>query len=570
MPLLLLTLLRPFVMWTMTIIPTLIIANLIAELLKAMVGAVAEHYGIPEDDARIVVANKIIDIAALLGVGTGALVTKIGVKGADYLGIKSISSAKRTLTPEIMAKMSQIDRAPTSKATAGKKMWSYITKIPGTKILMIMMLFQQMGDWYFFKTSLFYDTINAIFGIDAKSVSAENAPPAGFTRPEFDAYAKALVSSGVVGISSQQAQQTQLYSEENLNMLLTWAYGQQLKTGESTGPKAIQAIVEKYYIRKSGSTTSSPVTYTPASGTSTPPAGQQPVKTQIFTGVVKSGVLGAPKQFESVGDGYITSNDDLMETASQTLANFILTLPAKFNYEIAIVSTFKTAGGFPLKGESVRIVTGHNKDGTPRTKLIYKKFAVIHVWLVDLNGRKITILKENMGQVNSTDYTPTPAQLAQVSASITPSIFTSNVENITGLVSHTPVTISSPAQTPAQGSFTPSPIPAPTLAPVGIPRPYTPPPTSPTAIVSTGGGVAQIQNAPTAYPLKTNTGTNNLNVRSTPGTSSTIIDRLPTGTPVRNPESGGIVDGFAWYKVVYDTVGGSKSGYVATQFLIPN
>ncbi len=333
---------------------------------------------------------------------------------------------------------------------------------------------------------------------------------------------------------------------------------------------------------------------------------------QIFTGVIANGVLGTPHPFASVGNGLITSDDDLKANATQTLANFVMGLPASFHYEIAIVNSVTTPAGFHLHGAPVKIIVGYHKkktgggfanspsgiayetptyiQGLPIYKTVYKKFAVIRIFILDKNGRKVQMLENNLGIVNNTDYTPSSAALKDIAATLTPSLFTSDVNKISGLVTSTPTTITTQVATsapvtsvvsspPAQSSSTA----APTVSNPGdqtaiATTQYSAPigPQLTTTPVMTTSPAAATTRLLANRQFHVKTGGVNLNVRSSPSLAGGIVQKFPDGTLVRLdqvtipdvPVKIVSMDGYNWVAIVGVNDPYNAYGWVASEYLI--
>ncbi len=244
----------------------------------------------------------------------------------------------------------------------------------------------------------------------------------------------------------------------------------------------------------SASNATSAVSPTPVTPTSAPVS-----NIQIFTGVISGGTLGLPQEFIASPDPMIDSVDELTASARINLAAAVTSLPGRFFYEIAIVNTIRTKSGFVQKGAPVTIVTGYYKNGKPKTKTLYYKFAVMKLGVTDENGRVVKLGTINLGPVNITVFSPTILDLKNVQQTVSSSTFTTDISAIKNVVSQTPPTVgSAPPVNPAPPVNTPAPVvtvaPTPTPAPYVPPAPvYAPPPPLPTVTSSAyGGGISNL------------------------------------------------------------------------------
>lgn len=473
-------------MWTVTLLVTTVIADAIAAILKAIVGAVAEHYNIPEDDAIVVVANQIIDLAALLGVGTGTLYSKIGIKAADYLGIKAAGTVRRAVSANAAVKIAVVNANTAKSASAGALVWGAISKLPATQVLMFLMLGQNIGDWYFFKTALFTETINGIFGKDTVKAPNTGSGATGFSNADFAGYAASVESAGVTAISSPRAGVLAPYSRDDLAKLLTWLYGQQLITGGGTGVKAIEAAAQPYliYAPKSGQYAASlynqNTTQAAASGGNTTQVASRAAATvaasstvttpKIFTGVVSQGVLSSASDFTPRPDDLIQSIGELETAAANNLTPYIASLPGRIVYEVKVQTSIRTASGFTQRGTTQRIVVGSYKNGTPKYKTVTNKFAVMNLYILSDTGSRHKLTQIVLGPTDAVAFQPSDADLNTVQSFLQAGVHTTNVAQIAS-VSSTPqgvLTAAASASVSSQQTATPAQVLAPLIHPVGV------------------------------------------------------------------------------------------------------
>lgn len=545
MPVVLLALLRPFVMWLVTIGVTTVVANAVAGILKAIVDQVRFYYNIPEGDGKVVVLNQLIDLAALLGVGTGVLYTKLGVKAADYIGLKAVGNVKKTLSAGSSKAVAATDALPNAKARAGGFMAAITKGETIWRVVIVGMILQQVGDWFIFGRPQLQGYLDAIFGKDVVDLPRATDAPPGFSNATWEAYYLGLEQAGIVGIEGGAVQATTLYSRDALTQLIWWGYSQLLKDGVSATETAIKKKIQPT-LRFKGtaptsaaapSPTSSSTTFGAASGVGVP----QEIK--VYTGVIANGTLGTPSEFISRPDDLIQSAEELKQSAKNNLAAFVQSLPGNFYYEIGIVNSIKTRSGFTQKGEPVRVVTGYYKSGLPRYKTIYYKFAVMKLGVYDENRRTVKLGTINLGPVNVVDYQPSTGQLSDIAAQITPELFTTDIGDVKSVTSPNPV---STTQTAA------------------------PPPVVAAPSATSAAGEATAAPAPVAQGgkslFKVNTQGSNLNVRNGHSLTAAIIGKLPDGQIVRVSNSAQQFnqDGYEWYQLD-DPFSG---GWVASQYLV--
>lgn len=418
--------LRPLIIWLVQIVVTTLIADAIASILKSTVQAVAKHYNIPEDDAKVVVTNQIIDIAALVGVGTGTLYSKLGVKTADYLGLKAVSNPKKVLAAATAAKVAAVEANPSSLAAAKNIIAGFFNGNVFWKILGPLMLFQQVGDWFIFGRPQLQGYFDAIFGKDAVKIPTATDAPPGFSNAEWSAYYGGVENAGVVGIEGGAAKATIIYSRDALANLVHFIYGQQLKIAGSTTATAIQKAAQPY-LRFANTTATAAK---PASVAAAAPATTSTVK--VFTGVVSQGSLGNGTTFTSRPDDLITSGADLIQAAQNNLAPFLAALPGKVIYQIKVVSSVTTKDGFVQRGVSQQVQTGTNANGTPKYKTVVNKFAVMDLYLLTDKGSKTKITEVVLGPTDAINFQPTGNTLTSVENTVKSTLVTSNIQDTGG------------------------------------------------------------------------------------------------------------------------------------------
>lgn len=459
MPVLLVGLLRTIIMAAMN---TAVVSSAFLILDKGIewiTGMLMNDEGMSRDEAEDTIASETLAVAGAVGADAALIKSRLPMRIADRLQ-KPLKQS--TLTPSgtvtggkgvVPAKLGIL------KALFGKSPWvifgtSVLTSIPWWPSLVQNFLDQGT-----------FNPVNAnramaaigLGGVFQWPVTPKELQPGSYTATEFVELFNQLSVNGATVINNTFERQSQVFDKGNLAQLVNAIVGTLIMQGKPSKKADILKELPKYINTSGAGGVVS--TYSPSPAKPSTPATPVASPVKIFTGIVASGVLGVSRTFESATDGYIDSDDDLKATASQTLANFVLTLPAQFKYEIGIVSTFRSPGGFSQKGEMVKVVSSYLKDGTPKYKTLYKKFAVLKVYIFDQNGRKIILLTENMGQVNSTDYTPSIGALSTLANKLTSEIFTTDVGEIKQTA--TAPQSSVPPIVPAQQITTPPSTPAP-------------------------------------------------------------------------------------------------------------
>ena len=407
---------------------------------KTLVG----EEGMTREEAEDTIASEVVAVGGAIGANAALLKSRLPMRLAD----------------RIQKPLKQSTLTPAGKATGGKAVVPAklgILKTLLSKSPWSVFGFSLIGSipWWPSMVQQFLDqgTFNPVnanrameaIGIPDKfrwPVSPKGLQPATYTVAEFLELFDQLTAAGVVGINNTFEQQTQIWSKETLSALINVIVGDLIIRGKASDKRAIRNELTKYLItRTSGGAGVSFSPSTAGSGVAVLPTGT-PTQIKIYTGVISGGTLGTPQEFIARPDDMIGSAEELKTAAKNNLASFVLALPGRFYYELAIVNTVKSRGGFTQKGEPVRIISSYNKNGSPRYKTIYHKFAVMQLGVLDENGRSVKLGKIVLGPVNAIDFQPTRGQLLDVAKAITPELFTTDIKAIDQIITPQAVSVS--------------------------------------------------------------------------------------------------------------------------------
>lgn len=397
--------------------------------------------GLTDAETDDVLLNETLDALAILGITVAALKSKIPIRLADKLGLKASLPTKVSLS---LKQTAAVSRATSTGALRSQLLKTFLLGLAGSlpvSLLFFPTLVQNLADQAAFAPKQANDFYQSFFGFRPfpEPLSSSGPAPASYTATEFVELYRQLELAGVVGINSTVAQQSQLLTQNNLAQLINYIAGANITAGKKSDKTAIRSELSKYLITKSGSTAGA-VSPAASGGVQTAPSSAPAVQQiKIYTGVVAGGTLGTPTEFIARPDDMINSADELKAAAKNNLASFVTALPGRFYYEIGIVNSVKTRGGFTQKGEAVRIISGYYQNGTPRYKTVYHKFAVLKIGVTDENGRQIKLGTITLGPVNVVDYQPTALQLKDIEQSITPELFTNNIADIQEIISPAPI-----------------------------------------------------------------------------------------------------------------------------------
>ena len=536
MPIALAAIARPLVQVAVTTGLAWMAEKLIVPILQRIVAAVAEYFGIPQDDARVVVANQVLDTGVFLLGSAAAVKSRLPLKVADYLGLTASGYAKKAVSAKAANKI--IAEAGSAAATANAKgiLSRYLTGENAWKVVITLMGLQQVGDWFIFGRPQLQGYLDTAFGKGTISLpTASNAPPP-FTNATWEEYYTGLETAQIVGIEGGAVQASLLYSRTQLENLVWWGYSELLKAGKSPTETSVRTKIYPNLRFAAGSTATATPTKVVGAATSAAPSPPRPPapQIQVYTGVVTNGTLGAPAEFAARPDDMITDLEDLRQAAKNNLAAFVQSLPGRFFYEVAIVNSVKTQGGFTQKGQAQRIVSGYNSNGTPRYKTVYNKFAVLKIGVTADSFKPVILGTITLGPVNAVSFQPTGAALTNLTDNLSTDLFTSDVNSIQGITTDTPVSVN----------------PTPML-----------PPAAPNPAL-TGNS----PNGTTVTQYRVTTGGVVLHLRAEADLQADILANIPDGTLLTlDPNtSDHVQDGYTWHITSYN----GQGGYVAREYLV--
>ena len=455
------------------------------------------------EEAEDSIASEVLAVGGAIGANAALLKSRLPMRIADRIQ-KPLKQS--TLSPQGRATGGKVvvpAKLGILKALFSKSPWvifgtSVLTSIPWWPSLV-----QNFLDQGTFNPAGANRAMSAIGlgGLFQWPTAPKTLQPGTYTTGEFLELFDQLTTGGAVGINNTFEQETQMWDKDALSALINTIIGTGIIKGAKADKTYVKKELGKYIISRppGGAGVSFPPSATGA-GVAVLPT-RTAAQIQIYTGVVTSGTLGVPAEFIARQDDMIEDVDELKAAAKNNLAAFVQSLPGKFYYELAIVNTVKSRGGFTQKGSPVRIISSYNKNGTPRYKTIYHKFAVMQLGVLDENGRSVKLGKINLGPVNAVSFQPTTTQLQDVAKLITPELFTSDINAVSSIITSSPVSVlsatpqnpnpptqtSAPAQTSAGVSPTPaisapapavavlapgtaSPVPAPAPLPVPVPQ----------------------------------------------------------------------------------------------------
>lgn len=214
----------------------------------------------------------------------------------------------------------------------------------------------------------------------------------------------------------------------------------------------ISALKEALAVQKglsgflpSAVSTTPAATSTRAAGAASSGGGGSSVAVKVFTGLLTSGTLGSQPAFVPRESGLIESAAELTQDARQEAASFLAALPASIVYEVRIVNYVVAPDGTRRSGTVQRIKTGTLKNGTPKYRVLRNKFAVLDLYYNDAKPGRTKLAELIIGPVDVSAFNPTPSDLAALTGTMQGKVVTSNVGEISKVVTAQPITAVAPA-----------------------------------------------------------------------------------------------------------------------------
>lgn len=447
----------------------------ITPLFNKAIAAIVEMFGVPEETAHDILANEIITTAESLGLTVALSKAKLPLALAEKLGFTSKGFAKRKLSTAIEAKVAgtsgskiktleaakvittaetvgAIEAAKVSK-TGFKIAYDLIIKTVGTTFLGFMVV----GNWL--------DFGNWNNGAYQKSMQKFISwITFGAVVPDVD-YRKSLTVSdeiflkiyntfklgGAIGIQDPYKGFEVPFTRENL-LDLTDKVGSTLllTDGSASAKKVLTATLAMIIFNTTADVDKA------LAGSAVAPADARTTTTtapttKVFTGIVSQGIVGAGLAFEARPDDLIESVDELRIAATNNLAPFLATLTSKIVYEVKIVSSVTTKDGFTQRGTVQKIVTGYNKNGTPKYKTVVNKFATLVLYALTDKGTRAKLTTVVLGPVDSAKLIVVQNDITALEKQLPSLTTTTNLADIKGVVNSTSIpAVLAPVQTSVQ------------------------------------------------------------------------------------------------------------------------
>lgn len=447
--------LRPLLLFLLQTGLFIVLEKWVFPNINETIANIAVKFGVSDDVATDIAANEILNFLESAGVTIATMRSRMPLKLADRLGFTTKGYTRRKLPSEVEAKVkvakagkstvaaSAVDvstelaeatlkRAPQYAAQI-KSFFGVVSSILGATGLWWLVIINTIdfGNW---NGGAYQHTFQKLFSYIGLEPDKQSVSPRTVSKEMFDAVYAAFLNEGATTITDPKTGARLTYNRVNVSAVVDGLASHILIEKGSVSKKEMLAALVALVNSKSGGTPAVAVSATAAAAApSTVP------QTRVFTGIVSQGVLGAGATFVPRPDDLIESVDELQSAAHNNLSAMLASIGASLSYEIKVQSSVTTKDGFTQRGTTQQVITGYNKNGTPKTKTVTNKFAVLSVFILGEKGTRTKLRTIVLGPTDAIRFQPSGAQLAEVESLVKGSVVTSDVSAIVSIATPQPL-----------------------------------------------------------------------------------------------------------------------------------
>jgi hypothetical protein len=431
-------------------------------LLQKAIAGIAQAAGVPEEDAKDLAANELLEAFAAVGLFAATLRTKLPLKVVDYLGFTTKGWSKRKLSPKLAEK---VGIETVAKTTAAEAVSGNATKVAETVAIakgavskLVVPFYLQVIAVIGLSNSIYLNFINTIdFGnwegayqgrfqkiLGIIGLAPDSAmPKANTISPDIWKRIYATIEElNPQTIAFPWQDVVKPYSRANLADAVDHFSANIAASGGQATFKNVWGLLLPNITIKPGGTSTSAAASLPAAGAGA--STYVPVK--VFTGIVTSGTLGSTQPFSVKEDDLINSAQELRDVAQTNAAAFLAVLPGKVVYEIKVVNSVIAADGSKRVGATVQVPNGVTSSGKQKYKYVNNKFAVMSLYLVKKEGTRTKITDITLGPTDVARFNPAASELAGIGNNLVQTVATNKTDDITTIISNTPTATETPVQ----------------------------------------------------------------------------------------------------------------------------
>lgn len=434
-----------------------LIENIALPLINKAIIAIMEAFGVSEQDAQDIMANEVVKFAEEAGVLAATLRTKIPTKIAERLGFTTKGFAKRALSSTTAAKVSGTAASNiiinSSGATRAAEVAATVAKTRGFSLDSVQkvaqfviagvgvpvgvgLLITNTVDFAAWPSSAYQGTFQRLLSFFGVEADKEKVTAKVISEDMFSKVYNIYLNDGVTAIKDPYTNTQIAYTRANLAALVDkLAASIMVEQGKITIKQLLGALTALMVYG-----TAAPSVVKTAQASAAAPAPSTPT-IKVFTGVISQGTLGDTTPFAARENDLIDTTEELQQAFQNNLAMFLQALPGRLSYELKIVSSVVDKDGTRRSPTTQQLITGYNKDGTPKYKKVTNKFAELDIYVVSSRGTRSKIQTVILGPTDAVKLNPTGAVLSTIASNVKQSITTSNIADISKIQTSAPVSI---------------------------------------------------------------------------------------------------------------------------------
>lgn len=427
-----------------------LIDKYITPQLNNAIRAIMTTFGVSENVAQDILANEVLTTAESLGLTVALSRAKLPLVISDKLGFSSRGYTKRKLPAKVEEQAKTLKRSTSgalatvaegmsleligvAKATGFPQSLvssavSTIAKFVGTSSLALLAIAQwiDFGNW---NSGAYQGTFNRLYSKFGLKPDENYSGPRVASEDMFNKVFTAMQNEGITQIRHPDTGEVLQFTQQNAVTVIDKLASKLFITEGKVGAKELLALTLALTTLKSSGSTVAVV--------STPTVAAAPVQTptvRVFTGVVSQGVVGGGVQFTERRDDLIEDAREMREAAFNNLAGFVASLSSLVRYEIKIQTNITTKDGFIQRGAAQQVVSGTNKDGTPKYRTVVNRFAVVNVYILNEKGGRTKLRQIVLGPVDAVRFSPSVSELAGIEKYIQENLVTSRTDSVQQII----------------------------------------------------------------------------------------------------------------------------------------
>lgn len=442
--------------------------------INSAIQGIMTSLGVPEEKAKDIMANEVLQFAESIGIFAATLKTKMPLKVAELLGFTTKGWSKRVITGAAVKAGSALEKAGfifggstkvATQAEAGTIISGAVKTLTGFRPAYDLLLktlgvtfvgslaisnIIDFGNW---NSGAYQKTMQKIIGFitGGALVPDEDYRTSKTLSPEvFDKVYNTFKLEGAIGINDPNKSAYVAFTRDNLLDLLDIVGAELLRLEGSASTKDVIKASLPFIVFETQK--EAPIVRQEIVEQKSVP------QVKVFTGIVTQGTLGAPQNFVARENDMIDDINELQRSAENNLAAFLTSLAGRIVYEIKVQNSVTLKNGFVIRGTTQRIVSGYTSTGSARYKTVTNKFAILNIYVLTAKGSRTKIDSINLGPVNATTFTPTGEQLQLAEQNIQSNIITTDLAEVKEIIAPEQIIVQTPAAPQPQPTFAP-PIP---------------------------------------------------------------------------------------------------------------